>query len=115
MQFTTTTSDIAPAARLTVPFELIAYAFPLVLALVLRLAELDTVPLSAPEARQALAAWRSVYPAAPAARSFPTAHCCSCCTACPFSLLGSGEMSVRWATALAGMFVALCLSCSVMC
>lgn len=93
-----------PASRVrpVVTFELIAYAVLLVLALVLRLAELDHVPLAADEAKQALAAWRVVYPAAPGSDIIPESPLLFLLHSLSFSTFGTGEMSVRWATALAG-------------
>jgi len=77
--------------------ETVAYALLIVFAIVLRLAEVDTVPLREYEARQALAAWRVVQPIpglepiAPQSSLLFTGHVIA------FTLLGASEFSPCWA------------------
>lgn len=102
------TTEIAPITappRAAVTFEAIAYALLIAFALVLRLAEIDTVPLSDGEARQALAAWRVVYPEAPGSEIVPESPILFLLHGLSFSALGTSEFYVRWATALAGTFL----------
>jgi hypothetical protein len=111
MQAITTETDFAPMVtasaepRAAITFEVIAYAVLMVLVLVLRLAELDTVPLSDGEARQALAAWRVVYPEAPGSEIVPESPLLFLLQSLSFSVFGTSEGSVRWATALVGVFL----------
>ncbi len=93
---------------LTLRLELAAYMALLLLALVLRVAELDTVPLSGSEARQALAAWRVAWPNAAGGDIVPDSPLLFALHVFSFSTLGGNEFTARIFTALAG--VALMLS-----
>lgn len=98
----------APPAALVIRREVLAYLGLALLALVLRFAQLDVVPLSSTEARQALAAWRSVYPHAAGTPISPESPVLYLLHGLNFSTLGPSEFSARMFTALAG--VALMLS-----
>lgn len=88
--------------------DVLAYAALALLALVLRLAQLDVVPLSSGEARQALAAWRAVFSQAAVTPIIPESPLLYMLHGLSFSTLGPSEFSARIFTALAG--VALMLS-----
>lgn len=90
------------AKGFAISYELIAYVLLAVVALVLRLAELDTVPLSAPEAHNALSAWRAISPEAAGAGYTPTSQIVFLAQTLAFSLFGASEFSARFLTALAG-------------
>lgn len=99
----------SPAAasppRLAVRLEVIAYIALAALALVLRLAELDTVPLSAAEAREALAAQRLVTPGAPGTAGVPQSALVFGVQAVTFSVMGASEFTARLLTAVAGVLL----------
>ncbi len=82
--------------------EMLAYIALVVLALTLRLAQLDVVPLTEREARQALAAWRVVYPDAAGSLIVPESPLLFALHSVSFSVLGASEFAARIATALAG-------------
>jgi uncharacterized protein (TIGR03663 family) len=77
------------------------------LALVLRIAQLDVVPLSPHEARQALAAWRVVYPEAAGSLIVPESPLLFALHNLAFSILGPSEFSTRIFTVLAGVLLVL--------
>jgi hypothetical protein len=87
--------------------ETLLYVVVVLLALTLRVAELDTLPLSADEATPALAAFKLLYP-----QSFVTATTAPSpwvfgVQAISFNLLGANEFAARILTALAGVGVVL--------
>ncbi|MCB9453392.1 MAG: glycosyltransferase family 39 protein [Anaerolineaceae bacterium] len=103
-------SSTAPevaSERAVLTLEWLLYAGLLALAFVLRLAQIDVVPLTSPEAREALSAWRAVVPGAaglPIIAQSPllfTIHSLS------FSLLGASEFTVRLGTLLAGSLLVI--------
>lgn len=94
--------------RLTLALEVAAYALLVLFALLVRVAELDTVPLSDNEAQQALAAWRFIEPSAPGADIVPNSPLLFALHSFTFSTLGANEFTARIFTALAG--IALILS-----
>ncbi|MFN8452843.1 MAG: hypothetical protein U0521_30585, partial [Anaerolineae bacterium] len=81
-----------------VSFELIAYGAILVLALVLRLAELDTTPIMASETHNALAAWRVIMPNAPGEPLIASSALLFALQSLSFSVLGGTELAARIAT-----------------
>ena len=93
--------------RLTVRGEVIVYLSIVLLALVLRIAQLDVVPLSIHEAQQALAAWRVVYPEAAGTLIVPESPLLFALHYLSFSVLGPSEFSARVFTALAGVLLVL--------
>ena len=87
----------------TLPMEWLAYASLALLALVLRVAALDAVPLSEAEAEMSLHAWHTVEDDAPgiaAIASSPLSYNLQILT---FSTLGASEFSARIGSALAGI------------
>jgi predicted membrane-bound mannosyltransferase len=98
---------IEPVRESTVGFsisvEVVAYLGILVLALVLRIAQLDVVPLGTNEARQALAAWRVVNAEAPGLPIVPESPLMFALHSLSFSVLGANEFSARILTVLAGV------------
>ncbi len=93
--------------QLTVRGEVFIYLAVILVSLVLRIAQIDVVPLSTHEARQDLAAWRVVFPEAagtPIVAESPllfTLHSLS------FSVLGPNEFSARIMTLLASVLLIL--------
>jgi predicted membrane-bound mannosyltransferase len=83
--------------------EALAYLALALLALVLRLAQLDVVPLSSGEARQALAAWRTVFSEAAGSPIVPESPLLYMLHGLSFSVLGPSEFSARALTVLAGI------------
>ncbi|MFN8447237.1 MAG: hypothetical protein U0521_01205 [Anaerolineae bacterium] len=90
-----------------VSFELIAYGAILALALVLRLAELDTTPIMASETHNALAAWRVIMPNAPGEPLIASSALLFALQSLSFSVLGGTELAARIATALGGAALVL--------
>lgn len=95
------------SAALSLSGEVLAYIALVVLALVLRIAQLDAVPMTPNEARQALAAWRVVYPDAAGSAIVPDSPLLFALHTLGFSLLGASEFSARIFTALAGIGLTL--------
>lgn len=90
------------ARRLRLNYETVIYALLIALALALRIAELDTVPLTLTETHDALAAWRAITPSAPGdplVASSPIQHLLM---AMGFATLGGTEFAARILTALIG-------------
>ncbi len=102
MQAVKSSATTIESNSLTITYEGVAYALLIALALWLRVAELDTVPLSQPEAQQAVAAWRTLHPDMPGSAVIPESPLLLTLHLLTFSLLGASEFSVRILTALAG-------------
>lgn len=83
--------------------ELVGYLALALLALVLRIAQLDSVPMTNLEAERALSAWRAVYPQAAGAPITPDSPLLFALHFLSFSVLGASEFSARVFTALAGV------------
>ncbi len=101
--------EAAPAARPShsITAEGLAYCGLLILALLLRFAALDSVPISKFEARQALHAWHTIEAEAPGSyvnASSPLSHLAQLLS---FSTLGASEFTARLFSALAGAALAL--------
>jgi hypothetical protein len=88
--------------HLTLSVEVIAYLLLLLLTLALRLAELDTVPLSLTEAQQALAAWQTLNPIEAVEAPVADSPLLFGLQKLAFSVLGGHEFAARLGTALAG-------------
>ncbi|GAB4570697.1 MAG: hypothetical protein Kow0077_05410 [Anaerolineae bacterium] len=99
--------DRAPL-RLTVTMEAVLYVGLAALALVTRLADVHTIPLSGSEAREALAAWHLVHPGAPGTAPLATSPLMFVFNSIAMALGGASEFTARFFTILAG--VALVLS-----
>ena len=94
--------------RLTISLEVALYVAIGVLALVLRLAELDVFPLSNAEAHEALAAWHAVRIDAPGLAPLAHSPLMFAFNSLVFGAAGSSELLARLATALVGsLFVLL--------
>lgn len=93
--------------RLTITLEAVLYLLIGGLALLVRLAELDTIPLSDLEAREALAAWHFVYPAAPGSAPIASSPLLFLLNSLFMTLMGSTELAARFATALGGTVLVL--------
>lgn len=93
--------------QFVITLEWIVYLAIAVLALLLRLAELDTVPLTHGEAREALAAWRVVTPGAAGDPITASSALNFAAQALAFVTLGGNEISARLGTVLAGVGVVL--------
>lgn len=87
--------------------ETIIYAAITLLALILRLAELDALPLAAAEATPALAAWKLLYPNSFVTVTTAPSPLVFAAQAVAFSTLGASEFTARLLTALAGVGVVL--------
>jgi 4-amino-4-deoxy-L-arabinose transferase-like glycosyltransferase len=98
--------EVAPR-QAVLTLEAMVYAAILVLALVLRLAELDTVPLTTPETHQALAAWRAVTPGAAGLPVTPESPLLFALHSLVFATMGASEITVRIGTALGGVLLVL--------
>ena len=95
------------AIERTVSVEALAYIALALLALMLRISELDIVPLTDHEAEGALQAWHTIEDDAPGAfkaSSSPLTHVSQLML---FSLLGANEFSARLGAAIAGVVLAL--------
>jgi 4-amino-4-deoxy-L-arabinose transferase-like glycosyltransferase len=90
-----------------VTLEVIVYVALILLSLVLRLAELDGVPLTDMEARQALASWRIVHPHAAGSLITPDSPLLLTLNNISFTILGGSEFAARLFTALAGVALGL--------
>jgi hypothetical protein len=107
MQIVSQQTPETRSAPLAVPVEWIAYAILIFLSLWLRVAELDTVPLSGHEATQNLAAWRVLHPALPGSVIVPESPLLFLLHGIAFTTLGGTEFAARIFTALAGAALAL--------
>lgn len=102
-----TQDNVTPDVRaLHINLEFVAYVAIFILALVLRVAELDTVPLSVDESRQALAIWRVLNPDASGNAITPESPMLFLLHGVAFTVLGGSEFTVRIFTAVAGIFLA---------
>ncbi len=97
-----TAAEMRTAHVPTIRVEWVAYAMLLALALVLRLAELDSTPLFASETHNALAAWRLVMPNAPGTPLISSSPILFTLQSLSFVLFGDKELTARLATALGG-------------
>jgi len=116
MMIASDTANDAPAAdlpangfslRLAVSVEAVIVIALAALALVLRLAELDTFPLNAAESREALAAWHFAYSAAPGDAPLATSPLLFALNSLLMMGFGGMDLTARLATALGGVALAL--------
>jgi len=97
--------QMASSARFSLTVEMVLWILVVVVALVLRLGHLDAAPLSAPEAREAMLAWRSVTgQGMPEADYSPLLFAAN---ALLFALCGAGDGLARLWPALFGSLLAL--------
>jgi len=100
--------EIAEAglARPSVSVEALAYIGLFLLALLLRVSDLDKVPISDLEAAGALQAWHTIEDDAPGAFTVSSSPLTYISQVASFSLLGASEFTARIGTALAGLALA---------
>jgi len=106
MQATPTYPTMKTEER-ALPLEALAYGLLILLALVVRLAELDAVPMSEREAVDALAAWTVVYPQTPAQAQPASNPIGFWGQLIGFSLLGGTEFAARLGSMIGGLVLAL--------
>ncbi|MCU0514052.1 MAG: glycosyltransferase family 39 protein [Anaerolineae bacterium] len=102
--------DTPPAAAspaLTISFEVLAWAALLALALLLRLANLDTVPLDDVEAGRALTAWHFIHPEAPGTAAPAYSPITFWGQAVAFSILGDDLLAARLPGVISGVLLLL--------
>lgn len=92
----------APAFALAIRYEWVAYIALVFFALAVRLADLDIIALRDAEAREALAAWRSLNPALPGVALNAESPLLFWLHRFMFTAFGATELSVRALTAIAG-------------
>jgi len=95
------------AAPWAISYEVIAWGILLLAALLIRLAEIDTVSLSDREAAPAVTAWHLVHADAPGTPSPVTSPILLWTQATSFAVLGGTEFAARMPTALAGLGLVL--------
>lgn len=93
--------------QLGVSLEFVAYVAIFVLALVLRMAELDSTPLMASETHNALAAWRVIMPNAAGIALTSTSPLLFALQSVSFTLFGASEAAARIATVIGGLLLIL--------
>ena len=92
---------------ITVSLEVLAYLAIFAFVLVLRLAELDSVPLMATETHNALAAWRTITPNASGAPLVSTSPILFAQHSDSFVLFGGSELTARLVTAIVGAILVI--------
>jgi 4-amino-4-deoxy-L-arabinose transferase-like glycosyltransferase len=97
--------DSAP--RLVISMEVIAYALVIGLALILRVAELDSVPLTETEAREALASWRVIHPDVAGSIIIPQSPLGFWLHNISFTMAGGSELAARIWVAFGGVLLSL--------
>ena len=108
MQATQTYANTRPSAtERTWSVEILAYILLILLSLVVRLAELDAVPMTEREAVDALAAWAVVYPQTPAQPQPASNPIGFWGQLIGFSLLGGTELAARLFGLIGGMVLIL--------
>lgn len=93
--------------NLTISAEVVAYVAIILLSLLLRLAEIDNVPLTDGEASHALAAWRAVRLDAAGDIPLTTSPLLFALQSVSFGLVGASETSARFMTILGGVLLVL--------
>ncbi|HVU10765.1 MAG TPA: glycosyltransferase family 39 protein [Phototrophicaceae bacterium] len=95
------------AGRVSLSLEWIAYAAIIAIALIARVAEIDSTPLMASETHNALAAWRAVTPNAAGAALSPTSSVVFVLQSISFALFGGSEVAARLATVIGSLALVL--------
>jgi len=93
----------AGLTRPSVSVEALAYIGLFLIALLLRVSDLDKVPISDFEAAGALQAWHTIEDDAPGAYTASSSPLTYVSQVASFSLLGASEFTARIGTALAGL------------
>src|SRR5687767_12744054 len=96
-----------PAAALHIPLEFIAYTVLILFALVLRVADLDIVPMSDAEAIQALPAYQVLNPQTPAQPQPAQSPIVFWLQMVSFALLGGDELAARLPGVFGGIVLIL--------
>ncbi len=99
--------EISSSPQTFISAEVAVYLALVLLSVVLRVAQLDAVPLSTGEARQALAAWRAVSLEAAGTPIVAESPVLFTLHSFMFTVLGPSEFSARILTALAGVGLVL--------
>ncbi|MDE2854348.1 MAG: hypothetical protein OXN88_09275 [Chloroflexota bacterium] len=97
----------AGLTRPSVSVEALAYIGLFLIALLLRVSDLDKVPISDFEAAGALQAWHTIEDDAPGAYTASSSPLTYVSQVASFSLLGASEFTARIGTALAGLALAI--------
>jgi hypothetical protein len=100
-------SAMSQPRAVPVSVEFVAYTALVLLALVLRLAQLDVVPMTNAQAREALAAWRVVQPEAAGSSIVATSPLLFLLHSLAFTTLGASEFAARIGTVLASIILIL--------
>ena len=93
--------------NLNLSIEFVAYAALLLLAVVLRLAQVDVISMTNSQAQEALAAWRVVYPHAPGSAILSQSPLLFLLHSLSFTTLGASEFSARIGTILGSLVLVL--------
>lgn len=86
-------------------WEMVVYALLIAASLLLRVAELDSIPLSQAEARQALSVYRDANPGAAGSAIDSSSPVLTLMQSVTFGLQGADELTARILTALAGVLL----------
>jgi len=92
---------------MTISLEVVAYSILIIFSLVLRLAELDTVPMTMPEAEQAVATWHTMTDTASVIAPIPDSPLTYWMQRISFGLFGASEFSSRLPSVLGGLLLIL--------
>lgn len=103
----THTQNPSRPLQLQVSYETVAYVALVLLALVLRLGEIDTVPMSDREAVQAVAAWQVIHPDAPGNPPVASSPVTFWGQIIAFTLLPGNEFSARLPGIVGGIILIL--------
>jgi hypothetical protein len=98
---------INQTAALRISVEFVAYAVLIIFALLLRVADLDIVPMNDTEAIQALPAYQAVYPETPAQPQPARSPIMFWLQVVSFSLLGGNEFAARLPGVIGGIVLIL--------
>ncbi|MAU09251.1 MAG: hypothetical protein CL607_05475 [Anaerolineaceae bacterium] len=105
------TQPSAPATAkqppLTISLEVVAYAVLIVAALLLRIADLDSVPMAQSEAQSAMRTLQIVAPNTPGDAPAPDSPLLFVTQSLAFSFMGASEFSARLGSVFAGMLLLL--------
>lgn len=93
--------------QVTISWEVVAYAVLIIAALLLHLAELDSVPMAQAEAHQAMRTLQIVAPQTPGNAPAPDSPILFVLQSLAFSIMGASELSARLGTVLGGMLLIL--------
>ncbi|MDQ7035769.1 MAG: glycosyltransferase family 39 protein [Anaerolineae bacterium] len=98
-------STMSPSVSLHISAEFIAYTVLIIFALLVRVADLDIVPMNETEATQALAAYQTVYTETPVQAQSAQSPIVFWLQSATFSLLGGDEFSARLPGVIGGMLL----------